>query len=101
MPEDQLAPAPVEQLPPFDSVFYERVRTGLTQIGEVIIPPRDARTFDVPAGHMFRIVSIEGPQVGDLNLWIDSTEYNIVEMTHHVWLVAIIDYLIEINKTSQ
>jgi uncharacterized protein YcgI (DUF1989 family) len=23
----------------------------------------------VPAGHLFRIVSIEGPQVGDLNLW--------------------------------
>ncbi|MFL5120121.1 MAG: DUF1989 domain-containing protein, partial [Microvirga sp.] len=30
---------------------------------------RDARTFSVPAGHLFRIVSIEGPQVGDLNLW--------------------------------
>ena len=34
-------------------------------------------------------------ELGDLNLWVDSTEYNIVEMTHHVWLVAIIDYLIE------
>ena len=34
-------------------------------------------------------------KLGDLNLWVDSTEYNIVEMTHHVWLVAIIDYLIE------
>jgi D-sedoheptulose 7-phosphate isomerase len=34
-------------------------------------------------------------KLGDLNLWLDSTEYNIVEMTHHVWLVAIIDYLIE------
>jgi len=34
-------------------------------------------------------------KLGDLNLWADSTEYNIVEMTHHVWLVAIIDYLIE------
>ena len=33
--------------------------------------------------------------LGDLNLWVDSTEYNIVEMTHHVWLVAIIDYLIK------
>ena len=33
--------------------------------------------------------------LGDLNLWVDSTKYNIVEMTHHVWLVAIIDYLIE------
>ena len=34
-------------------------------------------------------------KLGDLNLWADSTEYNIVEMTHHVWLVAIIDYLVE------
>ncbi|SVE03491.1 uncharacterized protein METZ01_LOCUS456345, partial [marine metagenome] len=34
---------------------------------------------------------------GDVNFWIDSSSYNIVEMTHHVWLVAIIDYLIEIS----
>ena len=34
-------------------------------------------------------------KLGDLNLCVDSTEYNIVEMTHHVWLVAMIDYLIE------
>ena len=33
--------------------------------------------------------------MGDVNLWVDSTTYNIVEMTHHVWLLAIIDYLIE------
>ena len=34
-------------------------------------------------------------KLGDLNLWVDSSEYNIVEMTHHIWLVAIIDYIIE------
>jgi D-sedoheptulose 7-phosphate isomerase len=34
-------------------------------------------------------------KIGDLNLWVDSTEYNIVEMTHHVWLVALIDYIID------
>ena len=34
-------------------------------------------------------------KLGDLNLWVDSTEYNIVEMTHHIWLVAIIDYIID------
>ena len=39
-------------------------------------------------------------ELGDLNLWVDSTEYNIVEMTHHVWLVAIIDYLIESKSLS-
>ena len=34
---------PVEQLPPFDAALYERARAGMTQIDEVIIPPRDAR----------------------------------------------------------
>jgi D-sedoheptulose 7-phosphate isomerase len=33
--------------------------------------------------------------LGDVNLWVASTAYNIVEMTHHVWLLSIIDYLIE------
>ena len=40
-------------------------------------------------------------KLGDLNLWVGSSEYNIVEMTHHVWLVAIIDYLIETKKLTQ
>jgi uncharacterized protein YcgI (DUF1989 family) len=35
----------------------------------VIVPPRDAQTFHVPSGNFFRIVSVDGPQVGDLNLW--------------------------------
>ncbi len=34
-----------------------------------MIPPREARCFHVPTGHFFRITSVEGPQVGDLNLW--------------------------------
>lgn len=34
-------------------------------------------------------------KLGDLNLWADSTIYNIVETTHQAWLLAIIDYLIE------
>jgi len=37
-------------------------------------------------------------KLGDLNLWVDSSEYNIVEMTHHVWLLAIVDYLIAMQK---
>ena len=40
-------------------------------------------------------------KLGDLNLWVNSSEYNIVEMTHHVWLVAIIDYLIETKKLKK
>jgi D-sedoheptulose 7-phosphate isomerase len=37
---------------------------------------------------------------GDTNFWVDSTSYNIVEMTHHTWLVAIIDYLIQVHSRS-
>jgi uncharacterized protein YcgI (DUF1989 family) len=59
----------VEQLPPFNAGFYEAARTGMTKVAELEVPPRDARAFSVPAGHFFRIISIDGPQVGDLNLW--------------------------------
>jgi uncharacterized protein YcgI (DUF1989 family) len=59
----------VDQLPPYDAAFYGNARQGLTKIGDVLVPPRDAKAFEVPAGHIFRIVSTEGPQVGDLNLW--------------------------------
>jgi uncharacterized protein YcgI (DUF1989 family) len=59
----------VDRVPAFDRDFYENARLGITKVSEVIVPPREARTFEVPAGHFFRIVSIEGPQVGDLNLW--------------------------------
>ena len=33
-------------------------------------------------------------KLGDVNLWVDSNAYNIIEMTHHVWLLAIVDYII-------
>ena len=59
----------VDNLPRFDAAFYNAARSELTKIAEVIVPPRDARAFSVPAGHFLRIVSVEGPQVGDLNLW--------------------------------
>ncbi|HEX3709045.1 MAG TPA: DUF1989 domain-containing protein [Pseudolabrys sp.] len=60
---------PVGTLPPPDMAMLERARQSLTKISDVIVPPREARAFDVPAGCFFRIVSIEGSQVGDLNLW--------------------------------
>lgn len=31
---------------------------------------------------------------GDLNMWVNSNQYNHVEMTHHVWLVALVDALV-------
>lgn len=60
---------PVETLPQPDMEWLERARETLTKIDEVIVPPRDGRSFSVPQAHFFRITSIEGPQVGDLNLW--------------------------------
>jgi hypothetical protein len=60
---------PVETLPHADFHLLDKARQSLTKVDEIIIPPRDARAFRVPAGHFFRIVSVEGSQVGDLNLW--------------------------------
>ena len=60
---------PNETLPKPDLALYASARDTATKTGEVLIPPRDARCFHVPAGHFFRITSVEGPQVGDLNLW--------------------------------
>jgi uncharacterized protein len=60
---------PSESLPQPDLVAYRAAREGWTKVDVVTVPPRDARSFTVPAGHFFRILSVEGPQVGDLNLW--------------------------------
>jgi uncharacterized protein YcgI (DUF1989 family) len=60
---------PVETLPPVDLAPFEAARGSLTKLSEVIVPPRDARAFSVRKGQFFRIVSVDGPQVGDLNLW--------------------------------
>ena len=37
-------------------------------------------------------------KVGDINLWVDAQIYNIVEMTHHIWLLAIVDMIISENN---
>jgi len=60
---------PDATLPKPEMALYKAARKGAALVDEITIPPRDARCFNVPAGHFFRISSIEGPQVGDLNLW--------------------------------
>ncbi len=60
---------PVETLPQPDLVAYRAVRQDAAKLAEILVPPRDARTFHLKAGQIFRITSVEGPQVGDLNLW--------------------------------
>lgn len=60
---------PNETLPVPDLGLYRAAREGATQVDQVLVSARDAACFEVPAGHFFRITSVEGPQVGDLNLW--------------------------------
>nr|WP_321442857.1 DUF1989 domain-containing protein [uncultured Cohaesibacter sp.] len=60
---------PTDTLPKPDMALYAKAREGATKVAEVIIPPREAAAIEVPAGHFLRTVSIEGPQVGDLNLF--------------------------------
>lgn len=60
---------PVDGLPRPDLAPFQAARAGWHMVSEVLVPARDARCFSVPAGHFFRITSVDGPQVGDLNLW--------------------------------
>lgn len=43
------------------------------------VPIRSGRAWYVPAGQMFRVTAIEGPQVGDLNIW------NAYNPREHMW----------------
>ena len=52
-----------------DMATLEAARQTMVKSHELIVPPRDAKSFRVARGQFVRIVSIEGPQVGDLNLW--------------------------------
>ena len=60
---------PNETLPEAPLALYKAARATATKVDEGLIPARDARCFGGPAGQFFRISSVEGPQVGDLNLW--------------------------------
>jgi len=42
------------------------------------------------SGNLLRVM-------GDLNFWVDSKSYNYVEMVHHIWLVAIVDFIAHDN----
>lgn len=72
--EDRRAIAPVicyptETLPDFDLAQLRTLFGSMARTSAVTVPPRDAATFEVPAGGVFRISCPDGSQVGDLNLW--------------------------------
>ena len=60
---------PTDRLPPPDLALYRSARATAWKVAEITVPPREAASFRVGAGQFFRITSVEGPQVGDLNLW--------------------------------
>lgn len=71
---DRKAVAPVicyppDTLQPVDTAALRSRRASADRTAHVTVPPREAACLDVPAGAFFRILSTEGPQVGDLNLW--------------------------------
>lgn len=60
---------PPETLPPVNTEALKALRSGADHVATCTVAPRDAGCIKVPAGSFFRILSAEGPQVGDLNLW--------------------------------
>ncbi len=60
---------PTDTLPEPDLATYAQSRETASLTDTCLVPPRDARCITVPAGAFFRITSVDGPQVGDLNLW--------------------------------
>ena len=60
---------PNDTLAPPDLALYAAARRQAVKVAEAIAQPREAASFRVKAGQFFRISSVEGPQVGDLNLW--------------------------------
>ena len=60
---------PNDTLPPPAVDLYRQARASAEKVNEILVQPRDAACFRAAAGQFFRISSVEGPQVGDLNLW--------------------------------
>ena len=60
---------PTDTLPAADMPLYLTAREALTPVSKVTVPLRDAASITIPAGHFLRIRSVDGPQVGDLNLF--------------------------------
>lgn len=72
----------VEQIPDLQGgkALYETLGQAVQDeraklIQELIIPPRDARSWRVKAGQLFRIVCSHGSQVADMNCWADNVSH--------------------------
>ena len=53
-----------------DRGLYDRIAAAERRVVEEFeVPVRSGQAWEVPAGHIVRIHQMDGPQVGDLNLW--------------------------------
>ncbi|WP_105131682.1 urea carboxylase-associated family protein [Burkholderia sp. BE12] len=55
-----------------DRSFYSAIaqrQDARQRIESHVVPIRSGFAWTVPAGHVFRIVTLEGPQVADFNMW--------------------------------
>lgn len=53
-----------------DSAFYQEIAAAERTVKQQFhVPVRSGMAWEVPAGSVVRLYSVEGPQVGDLNLW--------------------------------
>jgi uncharacterized protein len=60
---------PVETLPVPDMALYSAALSTARTLASALAPPREAASIRLPAGHFLKITSVDGPQVGDLNLF--------------------------------
>jgi uncharacterized protein YcgI (DUF1989 family) len=55
-----------------DRAFYDQIgheTVARTLIDRIVVPARSGRAWPVMAGHVCRLIAIEGPQVVDFNAW--------------------------------
>ncbi|MQA81791.1 MAG: DUF1989 domain-containing protein [Streptosporangiales bacterium] len=55
-----------------DTAFYDALAgdvAGRELVERFVLPIRSGRAWEVPAGHLCRVLTPEGPQVGDFNVW--------------------------------
>lgn len=53
-----------------DKDFYRSIaQADRSKVDSFVLPIRSGRAWTVPAGHIVRFSTPEGPQVGDLNIW--------------------------------
>jgi len=70
--------------------------------------PNILRAADIGKALRLTVITLSGfdadnplRSAGQTNLWVDSHSYNVVEMTHHVWLLAVIDMQIALTRQAE